>query len=201
MPDQAALALDRLSRAWRVGSVPWPDADRSGPPLTIAGCVDAVLNEAVPADAIAEHIIINAALQSHFARLAAEPRPLAALGDYVCPFCGGPPASSAIVGWAGIDRLRYATCALCATRWNAVRVKCLACSSTKGIHYQTIEGIADTIKAECCDECQCYVKIMAEDEHPELDPIADDVASLGLDLLVREAGYRRAGMNPFLLGF
>ena len=81
-----------------------------------------------------------------------------------------------------------------------MRVKCLSCSSTKGIHYQSIKGLADTIKAECCDECRTFVKIMAEDEDPALEPIADDVASLGLDLLVLETGYRRAGVNLFLLG-
>jgi len=34
-----------------------------------------------------------------------------------------------------------------------------------------------------------------------LDPIADDVATLGLDLLVRELGFRRGGVNPFLIGY
>ena len=38
-------------------------------------------------------------------------------------------------------------------------------------------------------------------EDPALEPVADDVASLALDLLVREAGYRRGGINPFLLGY
>ncbi len=33
------------------------------------------------------------------------------------------------------------------------------------------------------------------------DPVADDVASLGLDLLVREKGFRRGAFNPFLLGY
>jgi FdhE protein len=31
--------------------------------------------------------------------------------------------------------------------------------------------------------------------------VADDVASLGLDLLLRDSPYRRAGYNPFLLGY
>ncbi len=34
-----------------------------------------------------------------------------------------------------------------------------------------------------------------------LEPIADDVATLGLDMLVREAGYRRGAFNPYLLGY
>ena len=38
-------------------------------------------------------------------------------------------------------------------------------------------------------------------DNPKLEPIADDVASLSLDLLVREAGFRRGGVNPYLLGY
>jgi FdhE protein len=45
------------------------------------------------------------------------------------------------------------------------------------------------------------LKVLYQQTDPALDPIADDVASLGLDLLVREAGYRRGGVNPFLLGY
>jgi FdhE protein len=191
MPEPARIALARLRH-------PTPP-----PAFSIAGCIDAVLNEAIPIEELAEHVFVGAALQVHFARIAAslEHAGLHFIGDFICPVCGSPPATSAIVGWGEAERTRFCTCSLCATRWNAVRVKCLACSSTKGIHYQAIEGQADTIKAECCDECRCFVKIMAQDETPALDPIADDVASLGLDMLVRDAGYRRAGMNLFLLGF
>ena len=32
-------------------------------------------------------------------------------------------------------------------------------------------------------------------------PFADDVATLALDMLVREGGYRRGSVNPFLLGY
>ena len=31
--------------------------------------------------------------------------------------------------------------------------------------------------------------------------MADDVATLGLDLLVREEGFRRGAVNPFLIGY
>jgi FdhE protein len=82
-----------------------------------------------------------------------------------------------------------------------VRVKCLACGSTKGIGYQEVDGGAGTIKAETCDECSSYVKILYQHKDVGLDPIADDVASLGLDLLLRDGAYRRAGLNPYLLGY
>jgi len=45
------------------------------------------------------------------------------------------------------------------------------------------------------------VKILLQQADPALDPVADDVATLGLDVLVRAAGYRRGAVNPFLLGY
>ena len=35
---------------------------------------------------------------------------------------------------------------------------------------------------------------------PLADPVADDVATLGLDLLLRDEGWRRLGVNAFLTG-
>jgi FdhE protein len=57
------------------------------------------------------------------------------------------------------------------------------------------------VKAETCGSCRGYVKILHQHKDPALDPVADDVASLGLDVLLRETGYRRGAVNPFLLGY
>jgi FdhE protein len=119
----------------------------------------------------------------------------------VCPTCGGPPVASAIVGWPRSHGARYAACSLCGTLWHVVRVKCLVCGSTEGVRYQEIDGGPGLIKAETCDACRSYVKILHQHSDPDLDPVADDVASLGLDLLMRAGPYRRAGYNPFLLGY
>ncbi len=81
-----------------------------------------------------------------------------------------------------------------------MRVKCTVCASTKGIGYQEVEG-APNVKAETCDECHSYVKILQQQKDPNVEPLADDTASLALDLLVREKGYRRGAFNPFLLGY
>jgi FdhE protein len=45
------------------------------------------------------------------------------------------------------------------------------------------------------------VKILQQQKDPNAEPLADDAASLGLDLLVREKGYRRGSFNPFLLEY
>ena len=81
-----------------------------------------------------------------------------------------------------------------------MRITCLACGSTKGIGYRSPEE-DDTVKAEVCDSCRSWVKILYQNRNPALEPVADDVASLGLDLLMQDTEYRRAGFDPFLLGY
>ena len=162
-----------------------------------------VLTDAVPAESLAEHVYVAAALQVHLARLAArlDADALVPVGDGVCPSCGGPPVSTMVVGWRGSHGSRFCACALCGTLWHYVRIKCVLCGSTKGIGYQEVEGGTGTVKAETCDNCHGYVKVFYQTKDPDLEPIADDVASLGLDLLMREGGYRRGAFNPFLIGY
>lgn len=119
----------------------------------------------------------------------------------VCPACGGRPATSSVVGTQGVENVRYAACACCATQWNEVRVKCLCCGSTKGISYRSVETSEATVKAETCRECHAWVKIFYQVKNPSLEPIADDVGSLGLDILMKETEFRRGGFNPYLAGY
>ncbi|MBL0094515.1 MAG: formate dehydrogenase accessory protein FdhE [Piscinibacter sp.] len=44
-----------------------------------------------------------------------------------------------------------------------------------------------------------YLKIMHTDRDPFVDPVADDLASVTLDLLVSDAGLQRHGVNLMLL--
>ena len=83
--------------------------------------------------------------------------------------------------------------------WNLVRVKCSSCGSTQGISYRTIEGTAGDIGAEVCETCHGYAKHLSHNKNPALDPVADDVASFGLDIMLREDGWRRTGIDPFLI--
>ncbi|QJP16792.1 formate dehydrogenase accessory protein FdhE [Starkeya sp. ORNL1] len=187
-PETAANALGRVSRA---------DA------IARAEMVSNVLGHAIPVEALAEHVYVAAALQVHFARLASrlDVSQLVAVGDGLCPVCGGPPVASLIVEWPTAHGSRFCACALCGTLWNYVRIRCTSCGSTKGIGYQEIEGGQGTIKAETCDECRTYVKVLHQHKDVGIEPLADDVASLALDLLMREGPYRRAAFNPFLLGY
>jgi FdhE protein len=156
-----------------------------------------------PAEDIAGRVFVLAGLQIAFARLAAklDAEDLRPIADGVCPACGSPPMSSSVVGWPKAHNSRFCTCSLCSTMWNVVRIKCALCSSTEGIGYHSIEGQPDHVKAETCDQCKRYVKILYQIKDHKLDPLSDDLASLDLDMLLAQEGWERGGHNLFLLGY
>ena len=45
------------------------------------------------------------------------------------------------------------------------------------------------------------MKILYQVQDLALEPLADDVATLGLDVLMAEDGWKRGGQNPFLMGY
>jgi FdhE protein len=92
---------------------------------------------------------------------------------------------------------RYLHCGLCATEWHAVRVKCSHCESTRGVRYRGIEG-QPAVLAETCDACHTYRKQADQEKDPLAEPLADDLATLALDLLLAETPYARASGNPLL---
>lgn len=188
MPDAAAQSLARLKGT--------DETER-------AQVLEASLGGAAPMGDLGTHLFASAALQVHFARLAArlDPARLVSVGDGLCPACGSLPVSSIVVNWPTAHGARYCVCHLCATWWNFVRVRCTSCGTTKGIGYQEVEGSEGTIKAETCEDCRTYLKVFYLPKDSGLDPVADDVRSLGLDLLMKEGPYRRAGLNPFLMGY
>lgn len=164
--------------------------------------MDAALKD-TPAEDIAQRVLVLAGLQVQFARLAAQlgTAGLKPIADGVCPTCGSPPLASSVVGWPKAHNLRYCTCALCGTMWNVVRIKCVTCSSTEGIGYHVIEGLPETVKAETCSKCGHYLKVFYQVNDHMLEPLADDIATLGLDMLLAKEGWKRGGQNPFLLGY
>jgi FdhE protein len=188
MPADARLALERLKAA---------------DPPSAAAMVSAALSNAIRGEALAEHVFVATVLQVHFARLAAtlDAKALVPVGQGACPVCGSPPVGSVVVGWRGAHATRFCACSLCGTLWNYPRVKCTLCGATEGITYQEIASGPATVKAETCGACRGYVKILHQHEDAALDPVADDAATLALDLLLRERGYRRGAVNAFLLGY
>ena len=116
----------------------------------------------------------------------------------VCPVCASLPVASVVRVGGQFEGYRYLCCSLCATQWHMVRVKCSHCEDVESVAYQAIEGRTPAIKAETCDHCHTYRKIFYQDKDLQVEPVADDLASLMLDVLVGEAGYSRASGNPLL---
>lgn len=143
---------------------------------------------------------VAAALQVYWVRMAS------ALGEGacgrleqggMCPVCGSRP-STAIVRVGGAEQgLRYLNCSLCASQWNMVRIKCSSCESTHGINYYTLEGSNGAVKAESCDECTTYLKIMYLEKDNQMEAMADDLATIALDILMDREGKDRSGPNLF----
>ncbi|MEG1201623.1 MAG: formate dehydrogenase accessory protein FdhE [Comamonas sp.] len=145
---------------------------------------------------------VMAALQVVFARRASQLR----VADVpytnpatICPVCATEPVASVVRIGGKLAGHRYLHCGCCATEWHMVRVKCSHCESTKGIRYQGLEGGKDVVLAETCDECGSYRKIVNQEKDPMAEPLADDLASLMLDLLMSEdTKFQRASGNPLL---
>ena len=118
----------------------------------------------------------------------------------VCPCCGSLPVASVVRLGAAIDNLRYLHCSLCNSEWNVPRAVCTACATDKGVALHEIAGSNGAVRAETCDSCRSYLKIVYQEKDAQVDPVADDLATLALDMLVDEAGYERAGPNLLLTG-
>jgi FdhE protein len=144
-------------------------------------------------DDLAAAPFVGAALQVVFTRRAAAlDAGAVAPAEAECPACGSPPVAGVILG---NDRSRHLCCALCATRWHLPRIRCAACQANDAISYLSIEGAPPGVRAETCDRCRSYLKLLDLQELPEAEPLADDAATIVLDLLMGERGYRRAGVN------
>lgn len=124
-----------------------------------------------------------------------------------CPCCGSLPAASITRSGGRRQGQRYLHCALCNTEWHMNRVQCTHCLTTEGVRYESLQPVTENeppsrlaaIEAETCKACRHYLKILHMERDAQVEPLADDLASLTLDLLVSEAGFSRHGVNLLLL--
>jgi FdhE protein len=166
--------------------------------MSLEALADRVLGEDIEGDSADCLPFVAAALQVYWTALAAGlnraevPPPQE---KRACPCCGFSPVAGIVRTDGEVARLRYLHCALCNTEWHLVRVICAACGDGNSVSYYHIEGSDTSVRAETCDACQSYMKIIYREKSPQADPVADDLATLALDLLVLEAGYDRKGPN------
>jgi FdhE protein len=194
----AGLVEDLLGREW-----PGP-ASQALRRLASAGAgeleamADGVLRGKPASADLAEAPFVGAALQVYFSALAAGlPSDRMERSQRGCPVCDSAPVAGVVLG---DDKLRYLCCSLCGSEWNLTRIQCWNCRATGGIRFLEVAGDQGGLKAEACAACGAYLKLFYRDRMPSVEPMADDVASITLDLLAAQDGWSRSGVNLFLLG-
>jgi FdhE protein len=187
LPPPAAVAVARLSRS---------GADE------LEKLAEALLAGDYAGIDRAGAVFVAAALQVYWTHMALTLR----AGDAgrleqpnLCPVCGSLPVASIVRIGGAEEGLRYLSCSLCSAEWNMVRIKCTHCDTAKGPGYYAIEGGPEAVKAEACNTCDSYLKIMYMGKDARVNPVADDIATMALDLLMAENGRERCGPNLFLL--
>jgi FdhE protein len=218
MPPLSAQAHER-SMAWRDDLKDIVQHVQARAANGVAATLQRVLALEVPAlESLADRVLagtaldddaalvpfIGAALQVYFGRLAGS-IDVAAVDHCdvpgICPVCASRPVASVVRIGGQQANLRYLVCSLCATEWNLARIKCTACDTDKGVQYLTLtrgeddKATESPTRAEVCDECKSYLKIFYQEKDARVDPNADDLATLALDVLVDEQGYGRSGPN------
>lgn len=185
--EPLAAALERIRGATDIGIETWADglfrADFQGLDRAIAP-------------------FVAAALQVYWTNRAACLVPAVLTFQeptFRCPVCGSLPVASVLRTGGAVPGLRYLCCSLCAAEWRRVRIHCVQCGSSKGVAYFGIEGAGGTVRAEACADCKSYLKVMDREKDPAVDPFADDIATLALDILMADEGYERLGFNPLLI--
>lgn len=159
--------------------------------------------DAVPAALVP---FIGAALQAAWASwLLALPQPELKPADSLaqCPACGSPAMAGVVRNRGKHNGLRYLACSLCACEWHVVRVKCVYCVSSKGLRYTSLEDDRHApgkapLRAECCPQCQGYLKQSYLENDAYAEPLADDLASLALDIRLDQEGFQRLAPNLLL---
>ncbi|WP_445158773.1 formate dehydrogenase accessory protein FdhE [Halomonas sp. E14] len=156
--------------------------------------------------------LVAAALQVAWLRLVptlphAPKRPQGELRA-LCPCCGSPPVASLVESDPQSSGVRYLQCGLCATQWYFERSLCTLCEQSGKLDYLSLAPEADAAavgdpgvaQAEACGDCGGYLKLFSRALDADAEPLADDLASLALDLLLgEEERYRRSGYNPLLI--
>ncbi|HCT5512807.1 TPA: formate dehydrogenase accessory protein FdhE [Pseudomonas aeruginosa] len=217
------LAYDLLVRegAW----LPWLDALLAGHPAPANAAVGAALEQLREADEGQRKAWAIALLSGQFDLLPAALVPFlgAALqiawshwllgleegavveteSRTLCPACGSPPMAGMIRQGGKETGLRYLSCSLCACEWHYVRIKCSHCEESKHLAYLSLEHDGQpaekaVLRAETCPSCQGYLKQFYLEFDRHADALADDLASLALDMRLAEDGYLRRSPNLLL---
>ncbi|MGZ3513403.1 MAG: formate dehydrogenase accessory protein FdhE, partial [Thermodesulfobacteriota bacterium] len=112
-----------------------------------------------------------------------------------CPICGSLPSLSLLKQEVG---KRYLLCSYCGYQWRIDRLFCPFCNNKdqESLHYLFAEG-EEAYRIDLCDKCHRYIKTIDYRNLAESDPVLEDLATLHLDILASQKGYKRPVPNPW----
>ncbi|MDY2948076.1 formate dehydrogenase accessory protein FdhE [Mannheimia varigena] len=161
---------------------------------------DYLLNERYEQVSADKAVFIWSALSLYWVQLTQQlPRTTRAeIGHkHFCPVCNSAPVTS-VIHFGEVQGLRYLHCSLCESEWHVVRSKCTNCDESGKLDYWSLDKIEAAVKAESCGDCHSYLKVLYQDKDINVEPVADDLASLFLDSEMEQKNFTRSGLNPFL---
>jgi len=113
-----------------------------------------------------------------------------------CPVCGSLPSLSLLKEETG---KRYLLCSYCGYQWRIDRLFCPFCNNKEqeSLHYLYAEG-EEPYRIDLCDKCHQHIKTIDFRIIGESDPSLEDLATLHLDILATQKGYKRPVPNPWI---
>ncbi len=91
---------------------------------------------------------------------------------------------------------RSLVCSLCLAEWEFRRIICPGCGEEN--HAKLSVYCAEEfphVRVECCDACKQYIKTVDLTKNGLADPIADEIASIPLDIWTQNQGYAKLQLN------
>jgi len=112
-----------------------------------------------------------------------------------CPVCGSLPSLNLLEGEGG---KRHSLCSYCGYQWRIDRLFCAVCGNKEqgSLKYFYGEG-EEACRVDLCDNCHHYTKTIDCRTLEAPDPCLEDLATLHLDVLAVQKGYKRSVPNPW----
>ncbi|MBI3522460.1 MAG: formate dehydrogenase accessory protein FdhE [Chloroflexi bacterium] len=119
-----------------------------------------------------------------------------------CPVCGAWPALAELVG---AEKRRVLRCVRCGVGWSWLVLLCPYCGNDDHRSLGTLRleepepadpkgGRSPEVRVDVCDRCHGYLKAIGTfSSHSKVRLVAEDVATVELDVAATDAGYRRPG--------
>lgn len=108
-----------------------------------------------------------------------------------CPVCGAWPGLAELVG---PEKRRVLRCVRCGTAWSWLILLCPYCGNDDHRTLRMLEEEDGARRVDVCEKCHGYLKAVpsyTSVSGPRL--LAEDAATLHLDVLATDAGYKRPG--------